>query len=365
MSLTPAECSENPSELNSSPSILTNNRRLLETQNSPNNNDAFQLPKKSKKNETYESNLNPDQQSSDSDCDYSSGNDDVVAAPTVLSVTTTPVVSIDDEPDEIAVRNHFLKKFSKLKRQYGGSFNSDCNLSVSTTNIVTNNNDESNQHIKRARKQFHQDQFSETSINRSHDIDKEADANTTTRDLTNSRSSCSSNTSASSGIGSINSNVSSETNSLISSSLLNMFPKSRSDEYRSDTNAKIIENEDSEEEAKSTDSNYEADEAEREDEIAVRKKKKLTQSTQCLKKQKKRYTKTATSGNSRSSSRPDNDRNRLDASLVNNLLMTMNEILTSQLILSRKVDKVNDNFNSINVRLKCKHNCFYLFLLKI
>ncbi len=354
MSLTPAECSENPNELNSSPLISTNNRRLLETQNSlNNNNDTFQLPKNSKKNETDESNLKPDQQSCDSDCDYSSGNDDVVAAPTVLSVTTTPAVSIDDEPGEIAVRNHFLKKFSKLKRQYGGSFNSDCNLSVSTTNIVTKNNDESNQHIKRARKQFHQDQFSETSINRSHDIDKEADANGTTRDLTNSRSSCSSNTSASSGIGSSNSNVSSETNSLISSSLLNMFPKSRSHEYRSDTNAKIIENVDSEEEAKTTDSDYEV---EREDEIAVRKKKKLTQPTQCLKKQKKRYTKTTTSGNSRSSSRPDNDRNRLDASLVNNLLMTMNEILTSQLILSRKVDKVNDNFNSINVRLKCKHN---------
>jgi len=297
-----------------------------------------------KKNEISQLSIKPKGFSSDSDCDYSSGDENEATAPTANSLT--PVISVEDEQHEIDVRNHFLKKFSKLKRLNADLDDNYSTVSQSTTNIDTNTNDEILESIKRARKKFHHDQFSDTSINLPQDIKNENDLNRANRDLikTNSRSSCSSNTSGSSGIGS---NVSSETNSFSS---LNLFVKSC--QYRNVIDAKIIENEDSQDQ----ESNYEA---ENEDKLAARKNSKLVQSTKNVKKHKK-FTKRSTS----SSSRVVTASNIRDASLMSNLLFTMNEILTSQLILTRKVDKVNESFSSMNARLKCK-DCIILDLFRI
>jgi len=47
-----------------------------------------------------------------------------------------------------------------------------------------------------------------------------------------------------------------------------------------------------------------------------------------------------------------NNLNQFNDDSITYLLRTMNEILTSQLTLTRKVDHIKDNFNMINKRIK-------------
>lgn len=49
-----------------------------------------------------------------------------------------------------------------------------------------------------------------------------------------------------------------------------------------------------------------------------------------------------------------------EESMVNSLFRTMNEILTSQLVLSRKVDSIGEKFSGINTRLKGNNPYFWL-----